>query len=194
MNVLATVRDVAGELGEDWVAAAGNWDDSVFLHGPDNVSLFVHLGYYGSKAGRLVIGINYGDAQDHVPNTGSVDCDPHKVITVSPKKTREQIARDITRRLLPDAIPATALARERKLAWDQQESARREQQSRIAAIWNTQPRPDSEWIFGPYGVQMQVRQKSVYIESHLLPYEAAEKIAIILAEHAGRTSAIDPDA
>lgn len=190
MDVLAKMYEVADELGEGWSVSPGNWEGSAFLSGPEHAALFVNLGCHGAEKGRLIFSIHYGDAHQHVPSVylfseGIIDFNPHKVITVSVGKTSTQIARDIERRLLPDAIPSIAWAAERKASWDVAEDAKRVQLDRIAAIWGTEWRgSDSDLVCGPHLSQMRVRHNAVTIEAHQVPYETAEKIATVLAESA----------
>jgi hypothetical protein len=116
--MLPTAREIAAHMPEGWTASAPDGhDNGVYLNGPDNVQLHIsYIRVYSSADDRLNISgapareewkqaSDYRDRKDF-PNA-------RKGITVSVSKSPSQIARDITKRLLPAYLPYVAELRKR---------------------------------------------------------------------------------
>lgn len=117
--IMATARQIVASMPDGWTAVAPDThDNGIYLAGPDSVRLhFTRVPYY--RAGRTdryeIDGSptheewkqarSYSDDNDF-PNG-------RKSITVSAGKPPAQIARDITRRLLPAYLPYLAALRKR---------------------------------------------------------------------------------
>ena len=99
---------VATALGEAWkVDTSAEFNHAVSIkRADDGASVFLRIGPYGPRNGRLIISGEY-------PGT----YDQHRVdrheITVAADKDPGKIARDIERRLLPDYLPDLEKVRER---------------------------------------------------------------------------------
>lgn len=81
-------------------------------------------------------------------------------IGISPKRPLDQIARDVHRRLIPDARRIISLAREQKARYDKLEAERHETGRQIAAILETSYREDMGYIGAyhePHHARVEVR-------------------------------------
>ncbi|MEO6085697.1 MAG: hypothetical protein ABIQ18_21525 [Umezawaea sp.] len=181
VDVFAIVKDVAVELGDGWTAKAGYWgnNEDAHLHGPDGVCLHVSYNHYNSKTQMSISGDlgALGKFKPYDAETGSIN--------VSLKKTPKQIAGDVTRRLLPIAVPTFAGALERKRASDTDESRRAALAEEIRAALGSgatvSKRGDHEVNLGSYGssvrVEVDPRYGSVKFKVELPP-----ELAVLLAK------------
>lgn len=105
------IRDALTEQTGDAWGSTQTYDWSATLTRPrDGFTVGIHIDTYGSTAGRLNLayaGLN-GEGLNHLRFN-----EPRPGITVSGLKAADRVARDIVRRLLPDAETVHALVIER---------------------------------------------------------------------------------
>ncbi|WP_116202345.1 hypothetical protein [Amycolatopsis circi] len=115
LDVSHLATEIAEELGDQWSSAAGSHagDHSAYLVGP--VGELIQIRYGGWQAryqGRLVL---YGTFDAELSRF-QADPGARYVITVSPTSSATRIAKEITRRLLPEYREAVRRACDRRTA------------------------------------------------------------------------------
>lgn len=101
-------REIARGLGDGWKATPlpGPGRAAARLHGPDGAELYLITDSYATPLRLEIRGVL---DRDYVR-----DSEAHHKITVSVARSADEVARDITRRLLPGYLPAAAATQERK--------------------------------------------------------------------------------
>jgi hypothetical protein len=139
-NVVDAASVIAAAMGAGWHATPGHYSvaQDAFLCGPDGSAIHaeavaIHIEavtWTGSP--RLVLSGHFDNrVHEQAPNARE-----HK-ITVSSKRTPDQIAADVRRRLLPDYQLALTDAVERKLRTDKERAARDQLAADLAAALGT---------------------------------------------------------
>jgi hypothetical protein len=193
--IMATARQIVASMPDGWTAVAPDThDNGIYLAGPDNVRLQItYMPRYLSAGDRYEItgrptheewqqARSYSDGKDF-PNG-------RKSITVSADKAPAQIARDITRRLLPAYLPYLAALRERldkHNACEIRVGKFRDQL--LSAMGNAGEARDEHEIYlrlaDGYG-SMRVSDGSVYFQNLSVSGDLALAIAKVLAKGARR--------
>ncbi|WNV90291.1 hypothetical protein [Umezawaea sp. Da 62-37] len=182
VDLFAIAKDVAVELGDDWTATAGHWenDRDAYLIGPDGVRMHMAHGLWRMPDHQMRVSGDLGELQNFKPynaDTGEIN--------VSMKKAPKQIANDITRRLLPIAVPTFTGALERKRAHDTEEFRRAALAEEIRAALGSgatvSSRDDHEVNLGNYGSRVRVEVDPRY-ESVKFKVELPPELAVLLAK------------
>ena len=184
----AIVRDIApaiaAALGDGWTATQSEHNENAAtLSGPAGAEVFIWTNAYPHRHQRAEI---VGQYPEHKP----YDVKRHE-ITVSLDKTAEQIARDITRRLLPAYLPDLARALETQRGHEEYAYRTRLLAEQVAGCAIVSARPN-EWrssetrrehslnLSTGYGT-VTVAGDSVSLELNSITPEAALRILDILA-------------
>lgn len=140
INVRVLADKIAAEMGDGWTAEDGYHDRDALLVAPvDNVAadgVRLHLATNGqwrqADRGKLTVRPSFPDGwvRDHLRYDESIP-----TIKVSADKAPRTIARDIARRLLPDAVTLTLALRHRAGLHDAAERARDGVVAEIAAAF-----------------------------------------------------------
>lgn len=148
-DVPALGAAVAAALGEGWsrhTEIIYN-DPGIVLRGPNDEVISISTGWHNGD--RLEIrGWFRGGLREFKRYN-----EPRHEISVTVKKTAEQVARDITRRLLPGYREALTLARERKRLHEAATADLRQGEEEILARWAPARRAahgNGELILGQY--------------------------------------------
>ena len=130
--------EIVAALGPEWRLSSDE-EQRVHLIGP-GVVLYCNVVSYGPQKGRLEIGLSEDTGLLHHYHYQ----DKRPVMGFGPSRTTASIAKDITRRLLPQAIATLANLRERQTQADARESQKRELLVRLATALGVEaPEPDS---------------------------------------------------
>lgn len=125
-SMFDTARAIAVALGDGWDAKNGYADDGrdAFLFRASGE--LIHLTRDGYRqSGRIeIMGTGEPELSDHWPHDRARQGRRRHQITVSTTKTPDQIARDISRRLLPEYLAAFDTAVAAKRVADEWETAR----------------------------------------------------------------------
>lgn len=180
------VRDiapaVASALGEGWTATQFEHNENAAtLSGPAGAEVFIWTNAYPHCHQRAEI---VGQYPEHKP----YDVKRHK-ITVSLDKTAEQIARDITRRLLPDYLPDLARALEAQASHEAYVRRVADNAATLTASpvveggpthRSTETRQDYRLTVPAGWGTLQVMGDTATIELHSLPVDVAARVLAAL--------------
>lgn len=172
------VENIAKALGKGWTRSNrfNDVDSSwrAVLEGPNDQELFISTTW--AAKGRLYI----GGSIPHGTDWGYGVSRPE--ITVDENKSAQQVANDITRRLLPDYQPKLAAVLKRKAEHDDFEVRRNEAQQAVAKL--TGGRINGEMVFtGGWDVQVS-GPDSIRLYGHCLylTLEQLKKISAVAPE------------
>lgn len=180
-DILRIAKLVAEDMPNGWTAIEPDYDGTeVWLRGPDRIEL--HISHYQGRfeiAGRTT--------SDEIRQREQGDERP-KAITVSANKLPQQIARDITRRLLPDHVSYVAVLRARVQRHNDYEARVRALRDELLTALGGAGRQaqgsDNEiylCLADGYGT-MTISGASVSFSRLSVPREIAMEIARVLAE------------
>lgn len=196
-TIIPTARQIAAHMPDGWTAAApDSHDNGAYLIGPDNVQVQItRIPSYSGSGDRY--DINGRPTREESKQAGRYSDKTEypagrKGITVSAAKTPQQIARDITNRLLPGYLPYLAALRDRACAANEHEDrVITFRDELLTAIGDAgQPHDDHDiylTVDDGYGV-MRVQDGNVTFERLTVPGDLALEIAAVLAEGARKHS------
>lgn len=182
MDLMAKAHEIARSLGEGWTARKQEEMANPDLYGPNREVLWLN-----SDSGRIAVHPGFGEHDElakFLPYDRKL-----RPITVSKERPSEAIAREISRRLLPEYRELLAFCRDRQAEHDRDEQAQDKVIAQLHAILGTFPSryaPRTAFVHakgGPNGT-FEVRSGEVKIELHVsyeLALEWAERLKGLLA-------------
>lgn len=183
MELQTLATEVAKLLGDGWTASKkflGDRSESSWraqLDGPNEQELFFSNTWGGKQ--RLYIG---GGWPDRV-NLQQFRAPERPSITVSLDATPERIAKEISRRLLPEYLKALTYVLEEQRKYDLYKSGKDETVSRAALLVNGRVSKNSTDTIHTNGLSLTVSSpKSIRLERCDITLEQLEKIVAAVPE------------
>lgn len=180
------VAGVVAALGEGWDAEPMSDEHAATgfaLFHKDGAQMWIHgPGYGHPKAYRVGLMGWIRDASGKIVNVDTPDA-----INVSTEKSPEQVARDISRRLLPQARDVAARLLEARDKADQAAGGKAAIVSELGRVLGVEPRGQERDRFYVSGFDFEVGYGggSVGIKAYSVPRSLAVKIAALVVSEGG---------